>query len=435
MADEFDHIHPLDPGRKPRGYWTEDRVLIAAKCFSDSEEWRVKHPPSYDKAHRFPDKPHPETGETTTFRDWVYFIAYGTTSRKSRIFPEDVGGLVQLVVDSKAKNRRELAILDNPLMRAINRHDFSEEVYERANLPRQKPGRPKGAKSSPHCKEVQTVEGCATFMRKNSIVGGSDWRLRFPSEALLARRAGVDEEAAKLAGFEIQKYAAWDRDSALREASKYKNYTDFKNNAGGAYTWVYANGLVREFADILGWDMRAENGFYADYENVRKAAEDSGARTFGTFRRINPGAAAGAMKYGHVDRLSEDFNWTIGEHDHDAIDTVLYEYEQDGYFYVGVTRRVEERRVEHANGERGSLVSYYMPNAEPEYLTRVARHSGERVIYEMTKNEAERHEARRIREAARTGKKVINKDKNPQYDPKTKTFSWEEDLDMKMATA
>lgn len=52
MSDKYDHIHPLDPGRKPSGYWTYERCKVAAAEFTGLNQWNTEHHASYTAAYK-----------------------------------------------------------------------------------------------------------------------------------------------------------------------------------------------------------------------------------------------------------------------------------------------------------------------------------------------------------------------------------------------
>ena len=465
MSDGFEHIDPLAPGRKPKGFWTRERCKqVASGCGATKpSEWQKKHRASYFTAWkngwqreiskelgwgiRETVEPGHWTKETckqaaidcgaTRPSEWgkKHEASYSAAVRNGwqREISEELGfngnvppghwtkeNCKQAAIDCSATKPSEWCKKHSASYGVAWRNGWQREIFEELGWKIRESVAP-GHWTKETCKQAAIDCGATK---------PSEWKKKHRASYEGAVKNGWQREISEELGFdgnvppghwtkENCKQAAIDC-NAIRPSEWAK-----KHNA--SYIAALRNGWQLEIYEELKWKIQesVERGHWTK-ENCKQAAIDCDATRPSEWAKKHNASYIAALRNGWQREIYEEFGWSLFFHDDDVLNTMVYVYAHDSYVYIGETCDPESRHVQHLNGVGNSVVFAHIPDyVEPVYFERQMEYSGEYAPYVMTGWQALRWEKRMIKRAVAMELKVLNKTHNPQWDGTR--YSWEDE--------
>lgn len=345
MTDGFDHIHPLDPGRKPRGYWTYARCLRAAsECgATSSTHWEGLHPSSSTAASRLkvirkiatklgwksrlPDgywtretceKSARDSGECSLSK-WQQKdssgYAYAMRNGWARGIAKELGWKIltpegywnystclERAIECGASNTSEWRDKCSGSQAAAYQlgvvGKIAKKLGWRANEKR-------GYWTYAKCRDSAKGSGAETI---------AEWRRKHHKSYIAAGKQGWPRKIALELGWEIRALPGQRTfEDCIKNArsSNVKNIGEWQRSNGNLYYVAWKFGWTKKISDSMGWDSLAERGSYT-YEFCLNAANNSGAKTISEWRKLDSTSySAAARTPGWTRMVAEALGWSV----------------------------------------------------------------------------------------------------------------------------
>jgi hypothetical protein len=331
--DGFEHIHPLDSGIKPKGYWTYDRCLIAAKecAVASFSGWRKKHRNSYNQAHRM--------GQARNISD----VLEWPKPQEPAKFYSKYENVLKLVLDANPKGFRDWQKNHGKTYRCAVRNGFSERI--RKDMKWQRELKPRGYwliyDNVLNAAKNSGATDIGDFCKKESKAYSGAKKARFID------RLVVDMEWVRQCA-KNGHWASYDKALAAVKACGATGLGKIKKLHPKVYAGIHTYGHVQRLVTDMKWSPKwvSEVGYWDDEERCIKACEECGATGTKDLQVKNANAYKGANKYGHMQAIIKHFNFrTINSPGHwDDYKKVLKAAKASGASYIQ-----EWRDLDHAS--------------------------------------------------------------------------------------
>ena len=293
MSDNFDHIHPLDPGKKPNGYWTYERCKTAAKACGAKylAEWQKLHKPSYIAALR---------------RKYTKRIAeeLGFVMKRN---PNGYWTKVTCETSARecgAKSLSEWQKLDSSGYGYARENNWARDIAKKLGWNARTPA---GFWDYNTCK--QRAKDCGA----KSL---SDWSAKCSGSYAAARGLGIGRKIAKELGWESYHSKDYWTYARCRESAKAcgaTNTVEWRKLDNKSFSAACRRQWTRKISIDLGWNPRALPG-QRTFEECLDNAKTSGASNHGEWQRTAGNLYYVAHNYGWTKKIAEELNWnTLAE--------------------------------------------------------------------------------------------------------------------------
>ena len=307
--------------KKPKGYWTKERVLEEASKYNSMIEFVRNAGGAYNVARR--NGWIPDVWDANFFERQGVVDGYWT---KERILEEA----------SKYNSMVEFQRNAGGAYNTAYKNGWLPDVWNAGFFERL--CKPVGFWDLEHVLEEAS--------KYNSMV---EFKRNARGAYAAARRNGWIPEVWAAGFFEQQKVVGgyWTKEHVLEEASKYSSMAEFQRNAGGAYTTAHKNGWLPDVWDANFFErQKAVDGYWTLKTILEEAAKYSSMAEFVRNARV---AYAVAYRDGFLDSIWDaGFFKPMGN----RYKRCIYAIKNDALkqIYIGLTYNYEQRITTHLNG-------------------------------------------------------------------------------------